>query len=329
MSVPTPRNFVTPTDDGALRSPRESTATTSVICARATELASRAGRLEIAVASACGTRHDVNEDAHSALDGGAPLFVVADGVGGGALAARASRELVARLHGQLDRAAPDADSVRAALLDADQEIARSIAIRTQASGAATVALCVASDASLAHWLLAWVGDCRIYRVPGDATQAAQLLTIDDTYENLHETPPAGGSSDDPARMVGNGAVDAPNVRTIELRHRELLVLCSDGVHKHASAGEIADTLREAGALARNAARLIELARSHGSHDDATVLVVRRMRPHLTSVARVVALTVIAAVMTGALAWMAGELTSEAPPPQQLVARPTSPSGAQP
>ena len=328
MSVPTPRNLVTPTDLGATRvadAPR----TTSLITASETQLAGRAGRIEVAVASSCGTRHEVNEDAHSALDAAAPLFVVADGVGGGALASRVSRELVVRLHGQLERAEPTPQNVREALLDADHEIAASLAAHTDASGAATVALCMSMDAPLSRWLIGWVGDCRAYRVSHVDAECAHPLTVDDTYENLRETVPCGGSPDDPARMVGNGAVDAPNVRETELQHRDLLVLCSDGVHKHANALEIAQTLRRAGSLARNCARLIELARAHGSHDDATVLVVRREKRSFATGTRMVALVAFAAALTGVLAWMAGAVTTpESAPLQRLVLQPSSPAGAQ-
>ena len=125
-----------------------------------------------------------------------------------------------------------------ALLDADRAIASTIASRTDECGAATVALCARTGTSLSHWLIAWVGDCRVYRVPameplGDAGQSSSPSTT--PIGNLGETPPPGGSLDDPARMVGNGAVDAPNVRLVKLGAGEMLVLCSDGVHKHADA----------------------------------------------------------------------------------------------
>ena len=100
---------------------------------------------------------------------------------------------------------------------------------------------------------------------------ADLLTVDDTYRNLGETPPPGGSLDDPSRMVGNGAVDAPNVRLVKLAAGEMLVLCSDGVHKHADAREIGRSLHEPLPLATRCINLIESARTHGSHDDATLL----------------------------------------------------------
>jgi protein phosphatase len=234
-------------------------------------------RLEAAAASAPGKRRSVNEDWHSALDAEAPLFVVADGVGGGAMAARASRELVSQLHDSLDRRTMDADAIRSALLRADREVRRSIASHTRASGAATVALCAGLGRTLSHWLVGWVGDCRVYRIGARLGEPAELLTVDDTYGALNEQPPPGGSVEDPARMVGNGAVHAPNVEEIALHRGEMLVICSDGVHKHVAPDELARVLRGSVPLARRCWQVLALARARGSTDDATVLVVHRER----------------------------------------------------
>lgn len=234
----------------------------------------RCARVHAAVASSRGSGRRVNEDCHSALDRNCALFVVADGVGGGALAAHASRHLVASLHGVLEGGRIDAQTVRVALLDADRKIDASIASASDAAGAATVALCAAIDASLSRWLVAWVGDCRVYRVH-DRDGVAELLTVDDTYAHLCEQAPNGASPHDPARMIGNGAVDAPNVRDIELHAQQMLVLCSDGLHKHVDATRIARILRGPGRFADRCRLLVESARAHGSRDDATVLVVRR------------------------------------------------------
>jgi len=236
-------------------------------------------RLEMAAASARGGRRQINEDCHSALDGSAPVFVVADGVGGGAMAAQASRELVSRLHVALDGRRIDAPAIRNALLCADREVGRSISRRTGASGAATVALCAGTGVLLSKWLIAWVGDCRIYRVSARRDEPAEALTVDDTYRHLSEAPPPGGSDDDPARMVGNGAVSVPNVERVALRRGEMLVLCSDGVHKHIGPRDLSRVLHGSGPLSRCCGRLLALARSRGSRDDATVLVVRREPRH--------------------------------------------------
>jgi protein phosphatase len=229
-------------------------------------------RLSLAAVS-CRGKHPINEDSHSALDGAAPVYVVADGVGGGAMASRASRELVWRVHRVLDGACIDASAVRHALLAADRAVARSIANHTDELGAATVAMCAGVDERLSTWLIAWVGDCRAYRIAaGDVTQ----LTRDDSYRHLAETPPAGSSPDDPARMVGNGAVSMPNLVEVGLGDDEMLLLASDGIHKHVDAHHIARVLGAGhGSLARRCVRLIALARVRGSRDDATALVVHR------------------------------------------------------
>jgi protein phosphatase len=237
------------------------------------------------------------------------LFVVADGVGGGALASYVSKELVSRLHAAFEGRWADEEKVRAALLDADRAIAGTIASRTDECGAATVALCVRTGTSPSHWLIAWVGDCRVYRMPamrpiGDA--AAELLTVDDTYRNLGESPPPGGSLDDPARMVGNGAVDAPNIRFVKLSAGEMLVLCSDGVHKYADTRDIARLLGEPVSLARRCIKLIESARTRGSHDDATVLAVHRADRRIGRAARATAAGVLVAFVALIAAWLAGD-----------------------
>ena len=263
-------------------------------------------RLDTAVASSRGKSHAVNEDWHSALGGSSPLFVVADGVSSGAMASSASRGLVSRLHETLERGRIDADAMRSAVLDADREVGRSIASLTNASGAATVALCAGTGASLSRWLVAWVGDCRVYRVSAQDGAPAQLLTLDDTYRHLNEQPPPGGSLDDPAGMVGNGAVDVPNVRDVDLGRDEMLLLCSDGVHKHAGPHDIARLLRGPTPLAARCMRLIEFARKSGSSDDATVLVVHRAERARARLARLVLIGALIALAAGALLLLAAD-----------------------
>ena len=161
------------------------------------------------------------------------------------------------------------------LLDADHELRCGIARESGACGAATVVLCASTGHSFAEWLIAWVGDCRVYRVRPTASDIAELLTRDDTYDHLGELPPPGGSPDDPARMVGNGAVIAPNVKEMELRDGEMLVLCSDGLHKYVDAREISGALQTRSPLSHACEELLGLVRLRGGDDDATLLIVHR------------------------------------------------------
>ncbi len=271
--LPLPGNLITPLEPGGPRFAR--TGASACAAAQQSVHSNAFRRIEAAVASSCGSQHEINEDAHSALDHPGQLFVVADGVGGGAMAQLASSQLVSHLHAAFEAAPPDADRVRRAMLDADRAIAQRIAQVTDSPGAATVALCAPANLLASKWLVAWVGDCRVYRFALRGQRAIEMLTRDDTFRHLGELPPAGGSLDDPARMVGNGATAGANVALHELACGDLLVLCSDGVHKHLDSDAWRRVLTQPDALAQRCEDLIALARAHGSADDATVLLLQR------------------------------------------------------
>ena len=232
-------------------------------------------RVEAAVASSCGAQRSSNEDAHSQLGDRGQLFIVADGVGGGAMAALASRELVSHLHSALDGQRIDDARVARAVLSADRAVAQRIGQVTDAPGAATFVLCAPANLFASRWLVAWVGDCRVYRLARHADTGIELLTHDDSFRHLNETPPSGGLPDDPARMVGNGATLGASVGRHALARGDLLVLCSDGVHKHLATGDWSRILRQPVTLLQRCQALIATARANGSIDDATVLLLRR------------------------------------------------------
>jgi protein phosphatase len=242
-------------------------------------------RLEVAVATSCGLQRSANEDAHTPLGVAGPPFVVADGVGGGAIAGLVSRWLVAELQVRLAMLPDDEREagmrIGHAMLDADAELARRIAEVTDAPGAATVALAAPLDERAARWIVGWVGDCRAYRwSPG--RRLLVPLTEDDTFRRHGETPPPGSSPDDPARMVGNGATAGANVGVHALAEGDALVLCSDGVHRCLERPDWISALarREGaqdGGLRERVQALVQLARTRGSTDDATALMVRAAR----------------------------------------------------
>jgi serine/threonine protein phosphatase PrpC len=237
------------------------------------------GRIACAVASTCGSLHAVNEDAHSDLVRCGTLFVVADGVGGGAMAAMASRGLVSHLHASLVGQRIDADAVSIAMLAADRVIAERIAELTQQPGAATVALCAPVNAFASRWLIAWVGDCRVYQCSrfdlSGGDPVVRALSRDDTFEHLDEVPPPGGALDDPARMVGNGAVSHANIAFADLAQGDMLLVCSDGVHKFIPPEDWQRLLTRPRPPLQHCEDLVALARANGSTDDATALIVRR------------------------------------------------------
>ena len=271
---PARNSLVTPLDPGAARRFRPDPQVP--VPAQETTLTTAFARIDVAVASACGTHHAVNEDAHSSLANAVSLFVVADGVGGGAMAELASRELVAHLHASLDAHRIEPERIDRAVLDADRVIARRIAEFTDAPGAATMVLCTPADAFASRWLVAWVGDCRAYRLALDG-RGFEQLTRDDTFGALNEEPPPGGSATTRHAWSATARPPARTSARSTCGRNDLLVLCSDGVHKHLDAADWCGVLGlrdHAGAALRGPRRD---ARAHGSVDDATVLLVHRTR----------------------------------------------------
>lgn len=228
-----------------------------------------APRLRYGAASLCGSYHKENEDSHTPAHPDPLWLAVVDGVGGGALGKLASQTLLQQL-GQLP---PDAlysqDCLRDWLHAADLAVAQTLAKHTSQPGAATFVAAWPSQEHTGRWHLSWAGDCRAYRLSQD--HGLQLLTTDDTYFNLGELPPPGGHGDDPARMVGSGAVDEANYASVQLFPGDILFLCSDGLHKQVSDKELQDILHQPISLDARCFQLCQRAHQNGGRDDATLI----------------------------------------------------------
>lgn len=234
--------------------------------------------LSAAYASEVGSGHAQNEDCCSHVPSGdAPRFCgVADGVGGGAHGEIASSTLLAHCAHAPKEVYRDTGKLVAWLVRADLQVREAIARRTERPGAATLA--AAWFVSPGTAMVANVGDCRAYRLrPRRTTCAIEQLTVDQTYARLAQQPPPNGSANDPARMVGAGAMGQPPVIKVRLRSHELLLLCSDGVHKFVDDAQIADIvgrgLRDKRSLKRICSALVGAAQNNGSQDDASALLV--------------------------------------------------------
>ncbi len=243
------------------------------------------GGLTAAYASEAGSGHTRNEDCCSHVPSAEhPGFCgVADGVGGGAHGEIASSVLLAHCAQAPRETYCDPARLVGWLTGADEQVRKAIARRTDQAGAATLAAAWFPSQSTAYLLN--VGDCRVYQLkPRKQRYVIQQLTVDQTYASFAQQPPPNGRPHDPARMVGAGAVGIPPVVKTQIRERELLLLCSDGVHKFVSDGQIADVvsggLRDGSSLETICDALVHAAKNNGSHDDASALLVLR-RPWFT------------------------------------------------
>ena len=238
------------------------------------------GGLTAAYASQAGRDHERNEDSCSHIPSAErPGFCgVADGVGGGAHGDIASRVLLAHCARAPKEAYSDPDRLIEWLTRADSQVRAAVARRTRKAGAATLAAAWFPSQRTAYLLN--VGDCRVYQLkPRRQGYGIRQLTVDQTYASFSQEPPLDGRPDDPARMVGAGAVGIPPVVRTRMRSRALLLLCSDGVHRFVSddemAGIVSNGLRSGDSLRTICSRLVHAARRNGSRDDASALLVMR------------------------------------------------------
>ncbi|MDP9932876.1 PP2C family protein-serine/threonine phosphatase [Variovorax paradoxus] len=290
----------------------------------------RRPRIESGWASLCGTGHERNQDAVLAA---MPLFAVADGVGGGSAGELASSQMLAwcRTIQPADWHRPEA--LAAKLGEADTALASALERLSPGGRSATTFVGVWLRRS-GRGLVAHVGDSRVLQLrPRSGAWEATRLTADQTYANLGEVPPVGSRPDDPARMVGVGAIGEPSVTRLHLRENDWLLLCSDGFHRFMSEPTLAALCKsEASVPLHGLAQLLAQAAARaGSRDDISVLLVRR---NPSGGARVSFWLALAASAIAALALLASTRgwpsdpagDTPAPPP---VSAPSAADGAAP
>lgn len=242
------------------------------------------GGLEAAYASEAGPRHETNEDCciHAPSAAAPVLCAVADGVGGGAYGEVASNALIRHCAEAPPEVYRDSGRLVEWLRKSDAVVREAIARRSERAGASTLVAAWFLPLGRAH--VVNVGDCRAYRLrPRWFRRGLNLrqLTVDQTYGNLGRPHPPGGQASDPACMVGVGAVGTPPVLKVKVREGDVLLLCSDGLHKFVGDDDLAALI--GGGLDRGAdleqvcRTLVRAAQNNGSHDDVSALLVRRNR----------------------------------------------------
>ena len=247
--------------------------------------------LQYGAATDVGRVREVNEDAYLAAP---PLFVVADGMGGhegGDVASRIVVEEFGRLAEEGYDPRRGAEAVAAALEACHDRItayAEEQTLRTgrdfQAGTTAVVALLVEDpepEGGEPKWLLANLGDSRIYRYAG-----GELDQVSVDHSLVQELVDEGSITHEemafhPARHVVTRALGGPDRSPadyflVPLPHAERLVLCSDGVTEMIDDQAVAAILGEAGDPRDAADRLVAEAVNAGGRDNATAVVVDAM-----------------------------------------------------
>jgi len=221
-----------------------------------------------------GRQRRANEDAFLAR---APLFVVADGMGGAQAGEVASATAIEVLAGGLEDGASVEQQLSATVQQANAQIhALSVADDERAGMGTTV---TAAYVGVNNITLVHVGDSRCYR-----WRASALERLTDDHSLVEEMVRQGQLTPEQAlehpqrsiitRALGPEAVVEADAQTIGARDGDLLLLCSDGLSTMITDDQISAVLAREEPLKATARGLIAAANDAGGRDNITVVLLR-------------------------------------------------------
>jgi len=220
-----------------------------------------------------GRQRRANEDACFAR---APLFVVADGMGGAQAGEVASRMAVEAFEPGLDA---DGDNSAEAALSARirlaneriHDLAQSDRARQGMGTTITAAVVGEHDVAVAH-----VGDSRVYRLRGGAFER-----LTDDHSLVEELKRQGKLTDEEAthhpqrsiitRALGPEPSVEVDTTTWPAEPGDVFLLCSDGLTSMIDDRQVAALLREAPSMEQAARALVAAANEAGGRDNITVV----------------------------------------------------------
>ncbi|WP_241981174.1 PP2C family protein-serine/threonine phosphatase [Cryobacterium algoritolerans] len=242
-------------------------------------------RFSFSAHSDVGLERRINEDSFMAQ---APVFLVADGMGGHAHGDVASQTVARVFEEHIERGAPSTperilDAIHSSN-DAVRDLSAVDDFGTAVSGTtlAGVAFVDAGDDVGFHWMAFNIGDSRVYTWDG---HTLAQLSVD--HSAVQEMVDAGlitaeSAEQHPERNVITRAVGADefvdaDVWLIPASGRHSFLVCTDGLTKELGHAEIAGLLAthdESSATGRSIAEvLVDAALAHGGHDNVTVVYV--------------------------------------------------------
>ena len=229
--------------------------------------------IEVGATSDVGRVRDANQDAYL-ID--APLYVIADGMGGHAAGDVAAVTAIEVISDEASRvSAQEPDSLAALLKDANAAIWERAQSERAFQGMGTT--CTLVYASEAAGYIAHVGDSRAYRLRNGGLEQ---LTEDHTLVGRMVKEGrigAGEARTHPQRNVITRALGIDSSVEVDLKEIDLIegdriMLCSDGLSSMLDEDIIERGLSEAPDPQAAADRLVELANDAGGEDNITVVV---------------------------------------------------------
>ncbi|WP_227468221.1 PP2C family protein-serine/threonine phosphatase [Microbacterium sp. YJN-G] len=228
-----------------------------------------------AAATHTGMRRTLNEDAHLAS---APVFIVADGMGGHEAGERASAAVAAEFARLVGREALTLDEVRQALASsraAVEDLANHGAAR---AGTTLSGVVIASVDGMGYWLAFNIGDSRTYRLAGGELEQITVdhSVIQEMLDDGELTPEQAVT--DPrrniiTRAIGAGSTADADYWLFPAESGDRMLVCSDGLTSEVGDDRIREVLMQEPDAQRAADILTAAAVEAGGRDNVTVVVI--------------------------------------------------------
>lgn len=221
-----------------------------------------------------GRTRRLNEDSYIAS---APVFVVADGMGGHEAGEVASAEAVGALR-TLVGGDVTPDDVYAQVIEARARVEQIVTAPGRDAGTTLSGVVVTRLAGEPYWLVVNVGDSRTYRL---ADGRLEQISVD--HSEVQELLDSGDISATDAsvhplrhvvtKALGAGSWSDPDYWLLPMGPRDRVMVCSDGLTGELDDGAIAAVLLAEAHPQAAAERLVRSAVEAGGRDNVTVLVV--------------------------------------------------------
>ncbi len=222
-----------------------------------------------------GLRRVLNEDAHLAM---APVFVVADGMGGHEAGERASAAVIAEFSSSIGKASLELDEVRLALSRARAHVEELSTAGDGRAGTTLSGVVIASVDGMGYWLAINIGDSRTYRLADD-----ELEQISVDHSVVQELIDAGELSVQDAahdrrrniitRAIGASSTGDADYWLFPAEVGDRIMVCSDGLTSEVADARILEVLRSTPDPQSAADLLVADAVDAGGRDNITVIIV--------------------------------------------------------
>lgn len=222
-----------------------------------------------------GQRRSLNEDA---LLASAPIFVVADGMGGHEAGERASAAVVEEFSRYVGRQNLELDDVLEGLTRSRRAVDDLSVSSTGRAGTTLSGVVLAAVDGMGYWLTFNIGDSRTYRLAdGELEQITVDHSVVQELIDSGELSTADAVSDHRrniiTRAIGAGSTGDADFWMFPAELGDRMLICSDGLSSEVPDALIREILMREPDPQTSAAALVDAAMLAGGRDNITVLVV--------------------------------------------------------